>query len=97
MSELIRVVVTGVKGRMGEALVRRLRDEVDFQLVAGTDRKGASSIGLDVGLLLGLGAMEVALYERRSFAAARGGVCPGQRCTRGGLHGVFVCRQSANV
>jgi 4-hydroxy-tetrahydrodipicolinate reductase len=47
---LLRVVVTGVSGRMGSTLVRMVREAKDLTLVGGTDQAGTASIGLDVGL-----------------------------------------------
>ena len=68
MSSTVRVLVTGVKGRMGAALVRRVRDDGGMQLLGGMDRPGSSSIGLDVGLVVGLGALEVPVMDNLQHA-----------------------------
>jgi 4-hydroxy-tetrahydrodipicolinate reductase len=55
----VKVVVTGVSGRMGSLLVRLVRDSDGFTLVGGTDKPGTAAIGLDVGLASHLGVLEV--------------------------------------
>lgn len=59
MTTPVKVVVTGVSGRMGSLLVRLVRDSDGFKLVGGTDKAGTASIGLDVGLASHLGVLEV--------------------------------------
>ena len=63
MNEVTRTLITGIKGRMGTALVRMVRDDGAMQLVGAVDRPRSNSIGLDVGLLLGLGQMEVTVTD----------------------------------
>ncbi|MEW6433445.1 MAG: 4-hydroxy-tetrahydrodipicolinate reductase [Myxococcota bacterium] len=59
MTTPVKVVVTGVSGRMGSLLVRLVRDSDGFTLVGGTDKPGTAAIGLDVGLASHLGVLEV--------------------------------------
>ncbi len=59
MPESIRTVITGVTGRMGSTLVRMVRAEPGMTVVGGTERKGHAAVGLDVGLAVRLGALEV--------------------------------------
>jgi 4-hydroxy-tetrahydrodipicolinate reductase len=72
MSEAIRIIVTGVTGRMGETLVRMVRDEPGMSLVGGTERKGHGAIGLDVGLATRLGALEVPVVDGLAAAIDAG-------------------------
>lgn len=55
----VRVVVTGVTGRMGQLFVKLVRDTPGFTLSGGTARPGSAAIGLDVGLAAHLGQLEV--------------------------------------
>lgn len=57
-----RVVVTGVSGRMGQALVRTVRDDELATLVGGTEKSGSPAIGLDVGLATNLGSLEAQVH-----------------------------------
>jgi 4-hydroxy-tetrahydrodipicolinate reductase len=69
---MIRVVVTGVAGRMGSSIVKVVRDSDDMELVGATERPGSAHIGLDVGLACRLGAMEIAVEEDLAKALAKG-------------------------
>lgn len=68
----IRIVITGVTGRMGALLVRMVRDASDLTLTGGTERAGSGAIGLDVGLAAKLGPLEVATVESLDKALERG-------------------------
>lgn len=63
MTTPTKVVVTGVSGRMGSLLVRLVRDSDGFELVAGTDKPRAPTVGLDVGLAAHLGVLEVETFD----------------------------------
>jgi 4-hydroxy-tetrahydrodipicolinate reductase len=69
---IIRVVVTGVSGRMGSSIVRFVRDDDEMQLVGATDKKGSPSVGLDAGLAAHLGPLEVEVVDElpRAFDRA---------------------------
>jgi 4-hydroxy-tetrahydrodipicolinate reductase len=59
MSADVRTVITGVTGRMGQMLVKLVRDTEGFTLAGGTEKPGHASLGLDVGLACHLGPLEV--------------------------------------
>ncbi|HMK73465.1 MAG TPA: 4-hydroxy-tetrahydrodipicolinate reductase [Myxococcaceae bacterium] len=65
-----RVLVTGVTGRMGSAVVRALRSDVRFQLAGGTARPGSSLAGQDIGALSGGGPLGALVFEDPSQASA---------------------------
>jgi 4-hydroxy-tetrahydrodipicolinate reductase len=69
---LIRAIVTGVMGRMGSTLVRMVRDQEDMKVVGGTEQKGSTAIGLDLGLAARLGALEVPVMDDLGRAVERG-------------------------
>ena len=73
MSKDLRVVVTGVTGRMGSLLVRWCATRRASSLVGGTERPGSASIGLDVGLAAKLGAAGARPPSRRSTRRSRRG------------------------
>lgn len=51
---MIKVIVTGVLGRMGSTIIRLVTEQTDMELVSGVERKHHPKIGTDIGLLLGL-------------------------------------------
>jgi 4-hydroxy-tetrahydrodipicolinate reductase len=60
---MIRVVVTGVAGRMGGTLVRMVQDEPGMSVVGGTEQKASPVIGQDVGVVARLPALGVAVVD----------------------------------
>lgn len=59
MAANVKTVVTGVTGRMGQMLVKLVRDTDGYELAGGTAKPGSVAIGLDVGLACHLGMLEV--------------------------------------
>lgn len=53
-SKPIRVIVTGINGRMGRYCTKLFAENPDFKLVGATGRAGADYIGKDAGELVGL-------------------------------------------
>lgn len=53
MSENIRVVVTGVSGRMGQMILAGVRSNTKTRLVGAIEREGHDWIGKDVGIVSG--------------------------------------------
>ena len=51
MSENIRVVVTGVSGRMGQMILAGVRSNTKTRLVGAIEREGHDWIGKDVGMV----------------------------------------------
>lgn len=66
----VRVVITGVTGRMGSVLVAAARVAGDLRLVGATVREGREVVGLDAGLVAGAGSMEVPVSARLDDALA---------------------------
>lgn len=69
---MIRVVVTGVAGRMGNAIVRLIRNSEDLVLTGATERPGSPSVGLDAGLVCHVGRMEVTIADDLAQALGPG-------------------------
>lgn len=69
---MIRAVIAGVTGRMGSTLVRMVRDDPNMEVAGGTEKKGSSAVGLDVGLAAGLGNLEVATQDDLARAIGEG-------------------------
>jgi 4-hydroxy-tetrahydrodipicolinate reductase len=59
LNKAIRVVVTGVSGRMGGVLVKAVRHSDDLVLSGATEKAGKDTIGLDAGLVAGTGLAQV--------------------------------------
>ena len=53
MSEHIRVVVTGVSGRMGQMILSGVRNNTKTRLVGAIEREGHNWVGKDVGIVTG--------------------------------------------
>jgi 4-hydroxy-tetrahydrodipicolinate reductase len=58
-----RVLVTGVTGRMGAAVLRAVRSDVRFVLVGAMARSGRGLAGQDAGALAGLAPLDVPVFE----------------------------------
>ena len=56
-----RLLIIGGAGRMGQALVRAVRERPDMRLVAAIGSEGSAQLGRDVGELAGIGAVGVVL------------------------------------
>lgn len=69
---MIRTVVTAIGGRMGNSIVRFVRDAEDMKLVGATERPGSAHIGLDVGLACRLGTMEIPVVDNLGEAVGSG-------------------------
>jgi len=71
MSQPTRVVVAGVRGRMGSRILNAARAEDELIVVGATERAGSPHIGLDAGLLTGAGPLEVPITATFEEALAR--------------------------
>jgi 4-hydroxy-tetrahydrodipicolinate reductase len=60
----LNLIVCGVGGRMGGAVVRAIRQSSDLKLVAGVDRPGSARVGKDAGEVAGAGRLGVAISDR---------------------------------
>lgn len=58
---MIRAVVTGAAGRMGQRIVRMLHEEAGIALSGALERAGHPLEGRDVGEIAGIGAIDVPL------------------------------------
>ena len=62
------VIVCGVGGRMGGAVVRAIQQAPDVQLIAAIDKPGSARLGKDAGAVVG--AEELGIPITDSLAAA---------------------------
>ncbi len=60
---MIRVVIHGAAGRMGQRLVALTSENDKLQLVGAVERSAHEQLGTDVGLLAGVGTLGVALTD----------------------------------
>ena len=63
MTAPIRIALMGCQGRMGKALLEAIQANNQVELGAALERPGSTVIGLDVGDLNGLGAMNVLVAD----------------------------------
>lgn len=56
-----KLIVSGAAGRMGTRIISLAKESEDFRLVGALERKNHEKIGLDVGEVIGLGNLGVAL------------------------------------
>ncbi len=59
----MRVLVTGASGRMGKMLIRAVMMAANAQLVGATERVGSADVGKDIGQLVGLEALGIAVVD----------------------------------
>jgi 4-hydroxy-tetrahydrodipicolinate reductase len=71
---VMKLVVTGAAGRMGQALIRAIALTEGVVLHAAIERKGAPQLGADAGELAGAGKLGIAVTDDplRAFAHADG-------------------------
>ena len=63
MADKIKVAVMGASGRMGQELIKGVRDDKFFTLVGATERAGHDWIGRDVGVCLGDKELDVKVQD----------------------------------
>jgi 4-hydroxy-tetrahydrodipicolinate reductase len=68
------IIVCGVGGRMGGAVVRAIKDSPDIHLAGAIDRPGSPRAGKDAGEVSGAGHLGVAVGDRIESALRRGAV-----------------------
>ena len=62
------VIVCGVGGRMGGAVVRAIQQSTDFKLIDAIDKPGSARLGKDAGEISGAGRLGVAITDRIEIA-----------------------------
>lgn len=67
----IKVLITGVSGRMGATLVRVVHQSEGVRVVGGTEREGAPDLGQDVGEVARIGALGVKVQGDLAGAIAQ--------------------------
>jgi len=60
---MIKVIVTGASGRMGQRLVAAVAADAETKLVGATERPGHPALGKDAGLVAGVGELKVLIQE----------------------------------
>lgn len=58
---MVRIAVSGAAGRMGKTLVQAVCASQGVELTHATEMAGSSSVGLDAGVLAGIGEIGVAI------------------------------------
>jgi len=68
------IIVCGVGGRMGGAVVRAIQQSADFKLAAAIDRPGSVRLGRDAGEISGAGRLGVLVTDQIAPALKAGAV-----------------------
>ena len=68
------IIVCGVGGRMGGAVVRAIQQSGGFRLVAAIDKPGSARVGKDAGEISAAGHLGIAVTERLDAALGSNGV-----------------------
>lgn len=63
---MTNIGIIGASGRMGRMLIKAVQDNPNAKLTAAIDRAGSSLVGVDVGELVGIGAIGVTLSDNLS-------------------------------
>ena len=58
----VKVAVTGAGGRMGRGLVTGVAEDPTLELTGATVRPGCAKLGVDAGLLAGVGVTGVTTH-----------------------------------
>ncbi|MEN9856383.1 MAG: hypothetical protein RL186_361 [Pseudomonadota bacterium] len=66
----LAIAIAGASGRMGRALIAASRNDPRLTLCGGTERAGADTIGLDLGLLDGKAACGALVHDTVAQACA---------------------------
>jgi 4-hydroxy-tetrahydrodipicolinate reductase len=64
----IGIIVCGVGGRMGGAVVRAIQQSADCRLIAGIDKPGSPRVGKDVGEVSAAGQLGIAVADNLESA-----------------------------
>ena len=70
MSRILRVVIIGATGRMGQALVRAAKERPNVRITAAVTHAGSAHLGRDVGELAGVGRLGVTVTAEVAAALA---------------------------
>ena len=68
------IIVCGVGGRMGGAVVRALKDAAGVELIGAIDRPGSARLGRDAGEICAAGYIGVAISDKIEPVLKRGAV-----------------------
>lgn len=60
---MVKVGITGASGRMGRALIESVNNTDDMCVTAAIVRPGSSVVGADVGIVAGIGKLDVLLVD----------------------------------
>ncbi len=64
----IGIIVCGVGGRMGGAVVRAIQDSADFKLIAAIDKPGSSRLARDAGEISAVGRIGIPVTDNLDAA-----------------------------
>jgi 4-hydroxy-tetrahydrodipicolinate reductase len=65
------IIVCGVGGRMGGAVVRAIQQSADCRLIAAIDKPGSARVGKDAGEISAAGRLGVSVTDRLDAAALK--------------------------
>jgi 4-hydroxy-tetrahydrodipicolinate reductase len=63
LNPAVGIIICGIGGRMGGAVVRALQDGSGARLVAAIDKRGSERVGKDAGEISGTGKLNVAVSD----------------------------------
>lgn len=66
---MIKAIVVGAAGRMGNRIIHAISEAEGIELFGGTEAKGHSSVGRDIGEVNGLGRLGIPIADNLSVAA----------------------------
>ena len=88
---MIKVLVSGACGRMGQAVVKAVMEDQELQLVAAVDIK----TGIDAGEMVGMGKSGIIvtdnLYQARGYGRLYPPRCGIWQCCQGIEEGSISC------
>lgn len=92
-----RIGVAGVNGRMGRVLVEATAQHAECALGAALARPGSASVGLDAGLVAGIGALQCPVRDDLAAATADFDVLIDFTAIEATLTNLAICRSAGRA
>ncbi len=71
---MTKVIVAGISGRMGSTIARLVHQDKELELTAGFERPDHPKVGVDIGEIIGVGALGIKVASNLEEVLAKGDV-----------------------
>ncbi len=94
---MVRIAIAGATGRMGRELIHAISQQTSAELTVATVRSSSELVGLDAGLVAGVGALNLKLSTELITQADQFDVLIDYTSTESTLQHVEICRQAGKA